>query len=512
MESLIDKVTSLSLRRGIIFPNSDIYGSFAGFFDYGNYGSEIKRNVESSWWRHFVNSRDDIVGIDGSIVTHPEVWHASGHVESFNDPLVECKKCHKRFRADHLVESALNMSVDGMSMVQIQDVLSKHKIKCPNCKGDFTLVKMFNLMFKTHVGATQDESAVAYLRPETAQLIFTDFKQILNTSRKKLPFGIAQVGRAFRNEISPRNFVFRAREFSQMEIEYFIHPKKMDDCPYLTKRHKSMSVNVLTSEDQEKDGKHSKMKIGDLLEEKTIKTPWHAYWVAESIDWLLSLGVKPENLRIRQHTKTELSHYALETWDIEYNYPWGWKELQGIANRTDFDLKQHAKWSNKDLSYFDDESKERVIPHVIEPSIGVDRLILTLIIDAYSEKKDKDGVKTILSLGKSVAPVHVSVLPLMKKDGLDKKAKELAQSLRKDFVVEYDDAGSIGKRYARNDEIGTPYSVTIDYDSMEKDDCTVRDRDTTKQVRVKTADLADVLAKLMKDEIAFEKAGKLLKK
>ncbi|TAL47266.1 glycine--tRNA ligase, partial [archaeon] len=305
----------------------------------------------------------------------------------------------------------------------------------------------------------------------------------------------------------PRNFVFRSREFSQMEIEYFIHPNKINDCPLLGKTHKSFELNVLTADAK----KHEKMKISQLLDDNIIKTPWHAYWIVESVQWLISLGIKKENLRIRQHSKTELSHYSLETWDIEYSYPWGWKELEGIANRTDFDLKQHSKFSGKDLTYFDDETKEKVIPYVIEPSIGVDRLILTLLFDTYTEKKEKDETKTVLELNGRISPIQVAVLPLMKKDGMSDKAKEVANDLRKSFVVEYDDAGSVGKRYARNDEIGTPYCVTIDYDSLEKDDCTVRDRTSTKQVRVKIKDLPEIVCNLLNDEMKFEKAGKLVK-
>ncbi len=507
-----EKVLSLSKRRGILFPNSEIYGSFAGFFDYGNYGSQIKRNVENSWWRHFVTERIDMVGMDGAIISHPAVWKASGHTESFNDPLVECKKCHKRFRADQLVESELDISVDGLSSHQIQDLIGKHKIKCPDCKGEFELVKMFNLMFKTNVGTVDDSKNVAYLRPETAQLIFTNFKQILNTSRKKLPFGIAQIGKAFRNEISPRNFVFRSREFSQMEIEYFINPKKINECPYLKKEHTDISMAFFTAEMQENEKPAREIKIGEALKKGIIKTPWHAFWIAESLKWFFSLGIKKQNLRLRQHLRTELSHYSTETWDVEYNYPWGWKELQGIANRTDFDLNQHMKFSKTDLTYFDEETKEKFVPYVIEPSFGLERTILTLLIDAYDEKKENEEVKTVLHLASEVAPVFISIFPLMKKDDLCKKAKGVYDVLKKDFVAEYDDSGSIGKRYARADEIGTPFAATVDFDSIKKNDVTVRERDSTRQVRVKIKDLDEVLWKLSRGEIKFEKAGKPVKK
>ncbi|HKZ45202.1 MAG TPA: glycine--tRNA ligase [archaeon] len=497
----IEEIINIAKKRGFIFPSSEIYGGLAGFFDYGHYGFLMKRNVEDSWIKFFVTCRDDVVLIDGAIITHPSVWKASGHETSFNDPLVECKKCHKRFRADALVESKLNISVDGLSQDHIQDLMVKHNIVCPECKGELTLIKMFNLMFKTHVGSTEDETSLAYLRPETAQLIFTDFKHMSSVSRKKLPFGIAQIGKAFRNEIAPRNFVFRCREFSQMELEYFIHPKSIHKCPYLKKEHLDYEVAALTEEMQNKKQNHQKMKIGELVKNKTIKTEWHAYWIVESMEWMESIGIRKENMRIRQHTKTELSHYALETWDIEYNYPWGWKELLGLANRTDFDLKQHMKFSKEDLTYFDQESKEKVIPYVIEPSFGLERTILTLLIDAYTEKKEKDETKVVLKLKPKIAPVLFGVFPLMKKDGLDEKAKEIFNSLKQCFVCEYDDSGSIGKRYARSDEAGFPFAVTVDYQTLQDQTVTLRDRDTTKQTRVKIEDLGRVVNQLLNEDI-----------
>jgi glycyl-tRNA synthetase len=511
----VEKIVNLSKRRGFIFPSSEIYGSsFAGFFDYGNYGALLKRKVEDSWINFFVTQRQDVVLIDGAIITNPNVWRASGHEQSFNDPLVECKKCHKKFRADALVEGVLKISVDGLSKDQIQELITKHKIVCPDCKGEFTLIKMFNLMFKTSVGAAEDDKSLVYLRPETAQLIFTNFKQILMTSRKKLPFGIAQLGKAFRNEIAPRNFVFRCREFSQMELEYFVHPKKIDDCPLLSKEHLEYEIDVLTEDMQNKDQLHKKMKIGDLIKNKIMKTKWHAYWIVESLRWLEAIGIKKENMRLRQHTKTELSHYSLETWDVEYNYSWGWKELLGIANRTDFDLKQHMGFSKADLSYFDEETKEKIVPHVIEPSFGLDRLILTMLIDAYAEKKEKEEnkeeIKVVLKLNRRIAPVAVSVFPLMKKDGLDKRAKDICEMLRQSFVCEYDETGSIGKRYARADEIGTPATLTVDYDSLKDSSVTLRNRDDTKQVRVAIKDLAVVVTKFIDGE-KLEKLGKIVK-
>ncbi len=495
-----DKVASLCQRRGFLFANSGIYGAFGGFFDYGPCGVELKKRLESSWWKTFVQSREDLVGIDGSIITNPRVWKASGHVEAFNDPLVECEKCKSRHRADQLVEDELKISVDGLSLDALGSLVSEHKITCPKCKGPLSVARKFNLMFKTHIGAVQNETAAAYLRPETAQLIFADFKAVQQATRKKLPFGLAQIGKAFRNEIAPRNFVFRCREFSQMEIEYFVHPKKLDDCPLLDDALAQMAAAMLTAKEQEK-GKEAKAEthtFKEALARKIIKTKWHAYWLAASLDWLHALGINPANLRLREHVKTELSHYSAETWDIEYNYPWGWKELQGIANRTDFDLKAHMKESGEDLSYFDEESKERVVPHVIEPSIGLDRLFFTVLLDAYSEKGEETGSTVVLKLNPSLAPVQVAVFPLMKKDGLAEKAREVFELLRSQFVCEYDDSGSIGKRYARHDEIGTPFCITVDYDSLEKGDVTVRERDTGRQERVLISNLAGHLSEALR--------------
>lgn len=509
-EDLVDKVIGLCKRRGIIFPTSEIYGSFGGFFDYGNSGSLMKRNVENSWIRNFVTSREDAVLMDGATITHPAVWKSSGHVDSFNDPLVECKKCHKRFRADHLVESKLNISVDGLSLQQIQDIITRDKIVCPDDKGEFSMVKMFNLMFRTHVGAVESDESVAYMRPETAQLIFSDFKQIQITSRKKLPFGIAQIGKAFRNEISPRNFVFRSREFTQMEMEYFIHPDRINDCPLLTQDHLDYEVNVLTEQMQDKKQEHRAMKIRELVDGKIIKTQWHAYWLVEALRWLTGIGVRKENLRLRQHVKTELSHYSLETWDVEYNYPWGWKELCGIANRTDFDMRQHAKFSGEDLSYFDEDAKKKVVPFVIEPSFGLDRIIFTLLIDSYLEKVEAGEAKVTLKLKPEVSPMSFGVFPLMKKDGLAEKGKEVLSILKNDFLCYYDDSGSVGKRYARADEIGVPGGITVDYDSLKDNTVTLRDRDSAKQVRAPIKELKSILPRFLKGE-ALESLGKPIK-
>jgi glycyl-tRNA synthetase len=495
-ESKMDKIVNLCLRRGVLFPSNEIYGSVAGFFDYGPVGVELKKNIENSWWKFVVNDRENVVGIDGALINVSKVWKASGHVDSFNDPLVECRKCHLRFRADSLIEEELKISVDGVGIKQLQELIEKHKIKCPKCGGDFTEVQVFNLMFKTHVGAVDNEASLMYLRPETAQLIFTDFKRVLATSRKKLPFGIAQIGKAFRNEISPRNFVFRSREFSQMELEFFIHPEKMNDAE-ISDDDLDIECYFYTQEMQEKQKPHEKMTFRNALNKKFIETKWHAYWMVEFFKWFKKLGVNMENMRLRQHVKTELSHYSNETWDLEYNYPWGWKELEGIANRTDFDLKQHSKFSGEDLTFFDESEKKKIQPFVIEPSIGVERTILTLLIDSYREREDG---RVFLKLNPSLAPVKIAVLPLMPKKELEKKAVEVFNYLKKRFVCDYDASGSIGKRYSRFDEIGTPFALTIDYQTLEDETITIRYRDDMKQERIKISDLNDKMKTLIDEE------------
>lgn len=493
-----DKVIALCLRRGLIFPTSDAYGSFAGFFDYGPYGVELRRNFEHFWWKFFVRDREDIVGLDGAIISHPKVWEASGHLSSFNDLLVECKKCHERFRADHLLESVLGVQVDGLNPEQIAHAMKEHKVVCPNDKGPLSEVKKFNLLFKTHIGSVEGEKEAAYLRGETAQSIFAAFRVVNNVARKHLPYGIAQIGRVFRNEISPRNFIFRAREFTIAELEFFLNPEKLDECPLLSKHETGLETLFLTGDAQEKK-KHAaqKMTLAEALSKKLVGNKWHAYWLAQQFKFFTSLGVSREKLRFRQHMKDELSHYSSETWDIEYDFPFGWKELGGVANRGQYDLTQHSKASGTDLSVFDEESKKRVMPAVIEPTFGLDRAIFTILIDAFEEKKDEKGeVRMVLKLHPSIAPVSVAVFPLVKKDGLSDKAREVFDSLKNRFNAEYDESGSIGKRYARHDEIGTPLCVTVDYETKEgktKGTVTIRDRDSGAQKRVKIEELARVV-------------------
>jgi glycyl-tRNA synthetase len=423
----MEKIVSLSRRRGFIFPSSEIYGGLSACWDYGPLGVEMKRNVKQAWWQAVVTGRDDVVGLDTSILMHSKVWEASGHLTGFSDPLVECLKCHTRYRADQLPNNL-----------------------CPECGQELTAPRQFNLMFKTFAGPVEDEAAVVYLRPETAQGIFVNFENVLNTTRKKLPFGIAQQGKSFRNEITTGNFIFRSREFEQMELEFFVRP-------------------------------------GTDME-------WFDYWTKERMSWFVKYGVKDEHLKFRVHEKDSLAHYAKCCSDIEYLFPMGWSELEGIANRGDYDLKQHSLFSGKSLQYYDEESKEAIVPYVIEPSAGVDRAILAFLCDAYAEEPDKDEIRTVLHLHPAIAPIKVAVLPLSKKEPLANLAKEVYAGVRQHWSAVYDDAQSIGRRYRRQDEIGTPLCVTIDFQSLEDKQVTIRDRDSMLQIRVPIADLKAVLA------------------
>ncbi len=422
-ENLFEKIASLAKRRGFVYPGSEIYGGLGGFYDWGNLGIKLKWNIEWAWWREMVQLRDDVVGIDAALIMNPKVWEASGHISGFSDPLVECKKCHHRFRAD-----------------QVQGN------KCPDCGGALTASRQFNMMFKTFVGPAEDSASVAYLRPETAGGIFVNFKNVLSTNRLKIPFGIAQMGKAFRNEINPKDFVFRTREFKQMELEYFVKP----------------------GEDE---------KVFDE-------------WVERRFSWYKSIGLK--DVRKREQTKEERAHYSKTTTDIEYEFPFGWQEIEGIANRADFDLKAHTKASGQDLSYSDEEAKEHYVPYVIAPSAGVERIALALLCDAYHEEKDR----VVLKFHPKMAPIKAAVFPLLaNKPQLVKLARKIYEELRTNYAVAWDDRGNIGKRYYSQDEIGTPYCITVDFDSLETEDVTVRDRDTMKQERVKIKELKEYLAK-----------------
>ncbi len=460
----MEKITALAKSRGFIFPGSEIYGGFANTWDYGPLGVELKNNVKRAWWKKFVQESVYNVGVDCAILMNPRVWEASGHVGGFSDPLMDCRECKERFRADKIVEDycaehEIEAHIEGMSDVELKAFIDAHNVPCPTCgKRNFTDIRYFNLMFKTFAGVTEDSKAAVYLRPETAQGIFVNFKNVQRTTRKKVPFGIAQIGKSFRNEITPSNFTFRTREFEQMELEFFCEP-------------------------------------GTDLE-------WFGYWREFCEKWLLGLGMSAEHLRIRDHAPEELSHYSKATSDFEYLFPFGWGELWGIADRTDFDLGKHQMFSGEDMEYRDAETGKKYVPYVIEPSLGADRVTLAFLCDAYDEEtvgvdeKGKPDIRTVLRLHPALAPIKVAILPLSKK--LAEPAQKLFAELAKEFVTDYDEAGSIGKRYRRYDEIGTPFCVTYDFES-ENDGCvTIRERDSMEQTRVKIDELIAVLAAKLK--------------
>jgi glycyl-tRNA synthetase len=431
----MDEVVALCKRRGFIFPSSEIYGGVGSTYDYGHYGVLLKNNVKAEWWRAMLQERDDIVAIDSAIIQNPRVWEASGHLAGFTDPMVDCKTCKLRFRADKLEDAQCGRKP------------SKRPGEGPEC--ELTEAREFNLMFETTVGPVKDSGSTVYLRPETAQGIFINFKNVLQFARKKPPFGIAQIGKSFRNEITPGNFIFRTREFEQMEMEFFCAPDEVER--------------------------------------------WHEHWMAERMRWYTELGIQPDNLILRAHGPDELSHYSSATSDIEYRFPMGFSELEGIANRGDFDLTQHAEFSGEKLEYFDQQTKERYVPHVVEPAAGVDRAMLAFMVDAYHVEEVEGRERTVLQLHPRLAPVKVAVLPLVSRDGMPERAREVFDSLRHRVAAEYDEGGSIGKRYRRQDEIGTPWGVTIDGKTMEEGTVTLRDRDSLEQKRVPMDGLADAL-------------------
>ncbi|HME86986.1 MAG TPA: glycine--tRNA ligase, partial [Candidatus Nanoarchaeia archaeon] len=494
MSISIEELAVFCKKKGFVYPSSEIYGGMSGFFDFGPMGVELFNNIKNNWWKFFVQDRDNMVGMDGSLISHPRVWKASGHIDNFGDFVLICSKCKNRVRADHFIEDVLKMRVEGMKAAQMNKVIQDNKLSCPKCKGSFEELKDFNLLFKTTVGADEDKSSVAYLRGETAQGMFVDFKNIADTARVKLPFGIAQVGKCFRNEISPRDFMFRCREFTIGEFEFFIKP---DDkkCDQLTKEHLHLKVMLLDAQTQDKGSSTVKeTTIGDMIKENRLGE-WHGYWLAEQMIWLYSIGLKKEDLKIREHVKTELSHYSSATFDIDYAFPFGSKEMCGNANRGQYDLTQHMNESKEKLELFDEESKSKILPAVIEPTFGMDRLFLATLVNAYHDDKERGNI--VLKLHPNLSPIKVGVFPLMKKDGLDEKGQEVYQLLRKDFISFYDTSGSIGRRYARQDELGTPYCLTIDHDSLKNHDVTIRDRDSTAQKRIKIKDLKETLRKLL---------------
>ena len=450
---------SLCKRRGFIFQGSDIYGGLANTWDYGPMGVELKNNIKQHWWKTFVKNRQDILGLDSAILLNPKVWEASGHIGNFNDYLIDCKKCQSRFRADKMIEEYLikqgekDPQAGGWDKEKMTGFITETKVPCPDCGShEFTDMRQFNMMFQTHQGVVADSTTQIYLRPETAQGIFINFRNIMDSMRPKLPFGIGQIGKSFRNEITPGNFIFRTREFEQMEMEYFCHPDESQ--------------------------KH------------------YEYWQTFCMDWLNDLGVKTENLRMREHEQDELSHYSNATSDIEYKFPFGWGELWGVAHRGNFDLTQHQEHSGKDMSFFDQANNERFLPHVIEPALGVDRLLLSILCDAYDEEEVRGETRTVLRLDPKIAPMQVAILPLSKK--LSDKAMEVFKETQPHFMSDFDVTQSIGKRYRRQDEIGTPYCVTVDFDTLEDQAVTIRERDTMLQERIPLDKLVETLQAKLK--------------
>lgn len=492
----IEEMATFCKKKGFVYPSSEIYGGLAGFFDFGPLGVELNNNIKNTWWKIFVQDNDNIVGIDGSIVSPFKVWKASGHVDSFADLFVECKKCNSRQRADHLVEDQLDVKVEGRPLSEIKKALQE--VKCPNCGNqEFSKPTHFNLMFKTMVGPKDDQESLAFLRPETAQTIFASFKNVIDTSRVKLPFGIAQIGKAFRNEISPREFLFRVREFEQMEIEFFTHPDKSNEC-HLVDLYLDQEINVLSAKDQEVGNKHQKITVKELLDFNSNK--WQVYWLIKQFKWYTDLGVNPDNLRVREHLQEEMAHYAKSCFDLEYNFPMGWKEIYGNADRGQFDLTQHQEHSGKKMDFFDEQSGEKVIPRVAaEPSQGVGRAFLVFMYDAFVDDKERGNV--VLKLHPKLAPFYCAVFPLVKnKAEVVAKAEEVYEGLKSCYSCFWDGGGSVGRRYSRMDEIGTPICCTVDFQSLEDDTITLRDRNTTKQIRVKINELKDVLFRFYQGE------------
>lgn len=477
----IDELAAFCKRKGFVYPSGEIYGGLSGFWDYGHLGVELIKNIKDSWWNFHVRNREDVEGVDGSIITNPKVWEASGHVENFVDYIVKEKKSGQFFKVD------------------------THEVEKYRGDDKYIVEGVFNPMFVTNVGPNVTTNSLAYLRPETAQSIFVNFRNVFDNARGKLPFGIAQIGKAFRNEIAPREFLFRCREFEQMEIEYFIKPGSK--CPYMDEL-PDLEITFLTEDMQKENSEGEKMKILDSWK-KGIMIDWHAYWLAQEFSWFLLLGANPENFRARQHISDEKSHYAIDTWDLEYKFPMGWRELQGFANRGIYDLTQHQEKSGKSFEVFDEDSKSRIIPEVAcEPSLGIGRAFIAFMLDAYEFDKERDNV--VLHLSPKLAPYKVAVMPVINKGEIAETAYELYKELKEELNVFYDKSGSIGRRYSRQDEIGTPYCIAIDSQTLEDKSVTIRDRDSTKQIRVHIKDLVKILKDLINDKIVFENAGKIV--
>lgn len=472
----MEEIASFCRRKGFVYPSAEIYGGLAGFWDFGHLGVELNNNLKKDWWSSQVHKRKDVVGIDGSIITNPKVWEASGHVTSFIDVAVLNKKTKEKLKID------------------------KHQIKNYEKNPDFEIKGEFNPMFTSNVGPIEGDSLRSYLRPETAQLIFTNFKFVQDNARMKLPFGIAQIGKAFRNEIAPRDFLFRSREFEQMELQYFVDSDEINECPDYEKI-KNKKIKILNAEKKEMI-----FSIDEMLQKNIFKNKWHAYWLHNSYQWFLDLGINEKNLRLREHEKNELAHYANAAIDIEYNFPNGWTEIFGSHDRGEFDLLQHEKFSKKDLKFFDEEKKKKILPRVIESSFGLGRAFLVLLFDSYFYDEKRKNI--VLKLNSKLSPIKISIFPIIKKENYEKISEEVFNTLSKEWNVFYDKSGSIGRRYARNDEIGTPFCITIDEESLKNKDVTIRERDTAKQIRVKISDLKNILRDLINQEIKFDDAGK----
>jgi len=488
--SKFEEIQKVCLRRGIIFPSAEIYPTISGFFDYGPIGTLIKRKLIDYWREFFVKSEDNIFEMDGSLILSEKVFKASGHLESFVDPITQCKKCKSMFKADDLIKELTGISVEGKPTEEMNKLIREKKLKCPKCKGELSEVRLFNLMLKTEVSPVGGQ--IAYLRPETAQNIFTAFPRIFRTMRAKLPFGIAQVGKSFRNEISPRHFIVRVREFNQAEIEMFFDPKNPACLNF--EKIKKKKIRILSHEAQKKGKETELMTVEEALKRKILPNEWLAYFLAKEFEFYKSLGIPEDSLRFRHMLPEETPHYSKGNFDLEIKFEFGWKETVGNAYRTDYDLKKHMKLSGKDLTVLTEDGR-KIIPHVVEPSFGIDRTIAGILLHCFIEDKERGW--NWFKFPPKIAPFIAAIFPLVSKDGLPEKAKEIYEMLRKEFDVYYDEKGSIGKRYARADEIGIPFGITIDYQTLEDDTVTIRDRDTTKQERVKISELPGILKSLI---------------
>ena len=505
MRQFLEKIMAYANRTGISFITGNIYGGLAGFWDYGPVGVEIKNKIKEAWWNKWVRNRDDVVGYDGAVITHPKVWEASGHLTSFNDPLIFCQgKCKKKHRLDHLIEELVAVREEGiivedLNIDELGQIVLDKDLNCPECGGNLGKPITFNLMFSTRVGPVQDSSSIAYLRPENAQLIFSGFKNVTDSTRVKMPFGTAHSGVVFRNEISPRNFLFRVREYELMEFEYFTNPEKTNECPYFDEI-ADFQVNIYSRSEQTKNFEHDylQMTVKQAWDKKIFKNLWQAYWLSIFAKWFsMELGIRQERIRLRQHLESELSHYALDTWDLEYQYPFGWKELMGCANRTQYDLEQHQKFSKTKMQFIEqvEGGVNRFIPYVVaEPSVGLGRILLTVITEGYTEEEVKGRKRVVLKIHPKLAPFDAAIFPLQKKEKVYEKSREVFLDLRAEgFTVDFDKSGSIGKRYRRHDEIGTPFCITIDFKTLEDNQVTIRNRDTMEQIRIPISNLFEEL-------------------